>query len=83
MKDERVGGGSSLGLKDLFHGLGVEAMSAQPVDRFRRKGHQITTPQDPASLTDGCIGDREDAGFHSGRLRGKPLSEKRGEFSST
>jgi len=43
--DDRVEGGTPLGLVDATDGSGVERVRAEAVHRFRREGHEPACPE--------------------------------------
>ena len=51
--DQRVVRRAALGLKDPEHGLGVQGVRAQAVDRFRGKGHQLPFLKEPGGQLKG------------------------------
>ncbi len=46
MEDEGVVLGTALGLKDPAHGLGIQSVGPQAVDRLRRDAQQAAVPED-------------------------------------
>ena len=61
VEDHRTGAGPTLGGVDPRHGLGVEAVGTQAVDRLRGEGHQATGTQQSGGLLEDGIPQSLDA----------------------
>ncbi len=60
MQNDGIGRGSALGGVDAGHGLGVQAIGPQPVDRLCGKGHQAACSENRRGFADGRIVHRVD-----------------------